>query len=120
MLAGLIAILMSSMSGCSNASATLVVRDFFMRSETGTVRSGSGRHWAQNYRANGIAWRARARETGPINTMRIPVQRQNEVNCKARLSGMPLLIPYSREPITTFKRPTACSPRAFARSTVTM
>lgn len=31
MLAGLIAILMSSMSACYNASATLVVRDFFMR-----------------------------------------------------------------------------------------
>jgi solute:Na+ symporter, SSS family len=30
-LAGLIAILMSSMSACYNASATLVVRDFFMR-----------------------------------------------------------------------------------------
>ncbi len=34
-LAGLIAILMSSMSACYNASATLVVRDFFMRWKPG-------------------------------------------------------------------------------------
>jgi SSS family solute:Na+ symporter len=34
-LAGLIAILMSSMSACYNASATLVVRDFFMRRRPG-------------------------------------------------------------------------------------
>lgn len=34
-LAGLIAILMSSMSACYNASATLVVRDFFMRYRPG-------------------------------------------------------------------------------------
>jgi SSS family solute:Na+ symporter len=34
-LAGLIAILMSSMSACFNASATLVVRDFFMRRRPG-------------------------------------------------------------------------------------
>lgn len=34
-LAGLIAILMSSMSACYNASATLVVRDFFMRRNPG-------------------------------------------------------------------------------------
>ena len=35
MLAGLIAILMSSMSACYNASATLVVRDFFLRWKPG-------------------------------------------------------------------------------------
>jgi SSS family solute:Na+ symporter len=34
-LAGLVAILMSSMSACYNASATLVVRDFFMRWKPG-------------------------------------------------------------------------------------
>jgi Na+/proline symporter len=34
-LAGLIAILMSSMSACYNASATLVVRDFFLRRKPG-------------------------------------------------------------------------------------
>ena len=40
-LAGLIAILMSSMSACYNASATLVVRDFFMRTGQ-NLRSGTG------------------------------------------------------------------------------
>ncbi len=56
-LAGLIAILMSSMSACYNASATLVVRDFVLRFKPCHHRKHPGGHRPLGYGADGGARR---------------------------------------------------------------
>ena len=54
-LAGLIAILMSSMSACYNSSATLVVKDFVLRFKPCHRRTHSSSDRPLGYRADGCA-----------------------------------------------------------------